>query len=169
MLIGNIFFFQYHTKAAEIYKEKLTAECEGRPYDAPPPSPALAQPNYGGNATAMTAKSVAGVTAGAALGAAAVAPALTDKERNESFFAGKGAENSSRPADLPPSQGGRFQGFGSSCKSELVSVYMRMILNDNAGLIPIPIDEPPETSQGASGDFIGSAFSSLQKGFNIFS
>jgi len=36
------------------------------------------------------------------------------KVRNESYFAGLGHANASRPEDLPPSQGGRYQGFGST-------------------------------------------------------
>lgn len=36
------------------------------------------------------------------------------KARNESYFAGLGQMNASRPEDLPPSQGGRYQGFGST-------------------------------------------------------
>ena len=36
------------------------------------------------------------------------------KAANESFFASLGQSNASRPADLPPSQGGRYQGFGNT-------------------------------------------------------
>lgn len=36
------------------------------------------------------------------------------KSANESYFARLGASNADRPADLPPSQGGRYQGFGST-------------------------------------------------------
>jgi ADP-ribosylation factor GTPase-activating protein 1 len=36
------------------------------------------------------------------------------KEKNEAYFARMGAENASRPDDLPPNQGGKFGGFGSS-------------------------------------------------------
>lgn len=36
------------------------------------------------------------------------------KARNESYFAGLGQANATRPEDLPPSQGGRYQGFGST-------------------------------------------------------
>ncbi|KAL8935391.1 MAG: hypothetical protein Q9216_005452 [Gyalolechia sp. 2 TL-2023] len=35
------------------------------------------------------------------------------KEANEDFFARKGDENERRRADLPPSQGGKYAGFGS--------------------------------------------------------
>jgi len=42
-------------------------------------------------------------------------PAPTDsKSANEAFFATLGAANADRPEDLPPSQGGRYQGFGSA-------------------------------------------------------
>jgi len=35
------------------------------------------------------------------------------KVQNETYFAKLGGENASRPADLPPSQGGKYAGFGS--------------------------------------------------------
>jgi len=35
------------------------------------------------------------------------------KSQNEAYFATLGRANESRPADLPPSQGGRYTGFGS--------------------------------------------------------
>lgn len=36
------------------------------------------------------------------------------KTANEQYFAGLGQANALRPDDLPPSQGGRYQGFGST-------------------------------------------------------
>lgn len=41
-------------------------------------------------------------------------PSLDQKTLNESYFANLGRANESRPADLPPSQGGKYQGFGST-------------------------------------------------------
>lgn len=41
-------------------------------------------------------------------------PAADQKTANEAYFASMGQQNASRPIDLPPSQGGRYQGFGSS-------------------------------------------------------
>jgi ADP-ribosylation factor GTPase-activating protein 1 len=35
------------------------------------------------------------------------------KAQNEAYFARMGAENATRPDDLPPNQGGKFTGFGS--------------------------------------------------------
>ena len=39
------------------------------------------------------------------------------KAAKEDFFDRKQAENSMRRDDLPPSQGGKYAGFGSSCNS----------------------------------------------------
>ncbi|KAL6588473.1 ArfGap-domain-containing protein [Neocallimastix sp. 'constans'] len=39
---------------------------------------------------------------------------VPDKARNEEFFARKGRENESRRDDIPPSQGGKYTGFGST-------------------------------------------------------
>lgn len=39
---------------------------------------------------------------------------LDQKTANEQYFAGLGQANTLRPDDLPPSQGGRYQGFGST-------------------------------------------------------
>lgn len=40
--------------------------------------------------------------------------ATDQKAANEGYFAALGSLNSSRPDDLPPSQGGRYQGFGNT-------------------------------------------------------
>ena len=47
-------------------------------------------------------------------GSGAIGGSYDQKAANESYFASLGATNASRPADLPPSQGGRYQGFGST-------------------------------------------------------
>jgi ADP-ribosylation factor GTPase-activating protein 1 len=39
---------------------------------------------------------------------------LDQKAANEQYFTGLGQANALRPDDLPPSQGGRYQGFGST-------------------------------------------------------
>ena len=41
----------------------------------------------------------------------------SQKSRNEAYFAAKGSENANRPDNLPPSQGGKYGGFGSSMPS----------------------------------------------------
>ena len=44
-------------------------------------------------------------------------PSFSQKTQNESYFATKGQENASRSSKLTPSQGGRYQGFGSTSTS----------------------------------------------------
>lgn len=52
-------------------------------------------------------------TSGASAGSSS--PLVDDqKARNESYFASLGAANAVRPAELPPSQGGRYTGFGNT-------------------------------------------------------
>ena len=41
-------------------------------------------------------------------------PAVDQKAANETYFANLGRLNESRPADLPPSQGGKYTGFGNT-------------------------------------------------------
>lgn len=41
-------------------------------------------------------------------------PDLDQKTANESYFASLGKANENRPLDLPPSQGGRYTGFGNT-------------------------------------------------------
>jgi ADP-ribosylation factor GTPase-activating protein 1 len=39
---------------------------------------------------------------------------MPSKEDNEKYFAGRADANSQRPENIPPSQGGKYTGFGSS-------------------------------------------------------
>lgn len=41
-------------------------------------------------------------------------PHVSRKSANEAYFVSLGQANAARPADLPPSQGGRYQGFGNT-------------------------------------------------------
>ena len=47
-------------------------------------------------------------------GASTPGASYDQKAQNEAFFASLGQANATRPADLPPSQGGRYQGFGNT-------------------------------------------------------
>lgn len=83
----------YGSERGEEYRERLSCEVEGREFTGVP----------------KTEKR--GVVHGE------VRPAeeggRTQKERNEDFFARKGDENAGRRDDVPPSQGGKYAGFGS--------------------------------------------------------
>ncbi|KAJ1568012.1 ADP-ribosylation factor GTPase-activating protein 1 [Cladochytrium tenue] len=92
---GMSIYDKYNSEFARWYKDKLTADCEGREWVRPEPGtsaePAPNRPR------------------------ASLPPIMPpSKADKEDYFRRKGAENDSRPADLPPSQGGKYAGFGSS-------------------------------------------------------
>ena len=97
---------KYSGDPGEEWKERLGAKVEGREFTGMPEkkkaeSRTTAASGFGSDSPART------VSPAASLGG------RSRKEANESFFAKKGSENASRPADLPPSQGGKYAGFGS--------------------------------------------------------
>ena len=102
---------RYEGEVGEEWKERLSAKVEGREYvpgQKPPPQPKK-QP------TVELASSRSSTPLGRA------SPASHDgfggmdggrKERNEAYFAKMGLENATRSDSVPPSQGGKFTGFG---------------------------------------------------------
>ncbi|KAG2013334.1 ARF GTPase activator [Coprinopsis cinerea AmutBmut pab1-1] len=121
---------KYHSWAASQYKEKLDAALAGRDW-----SPSPAPPGFGANSrSASPAPSAAGLrksraSARSGLGAtrsSSQTPSIggsgsstpnlpaDQKAQNESYFASLGKANESRPEHLPPSQGGKYTGFGST-------------------------------------------------------
>jgi ADP-ribosylation factor GTPase-activating protein 1 len=114
---------RYGGEAGEEWKERLSAKVEGREYVpgeksvasvSQSASPAL---SGGGPSTAPT-------RSGPLSGSAAAAGGRTDSpgpggkiKVDVDYFAKLGERNASRPADLPPSQGGKYAGFGSSAPS----------------------------------------------------
>lgn len=123
---------KYNSKAAEFYREKLRADVDGRSYTPPPPSEvpsAIPRPrSYAGNRTSnkdwddwgsdgpkppVHAASSAGLM-NARSNEYSMAQLQASAASKEDFFARKMAENSSRPEGLPPSQGGKYVGFGST-------------------------------------------------------
>ncbi|KAI4246833.1 MAG: hypothetical protein L6R42_009805 [Xanthoria sp. 1 TBL-2021] len=83
---------RYAGMVGEEWKERLSCEVEGREFVGVPE---------------RVVRGVKGVDGGMGMGS------KTQKEMNEDFFARKGNENGNRRADLPPSQGGKYAGFGS--------------------------------------------------------
>ncbi|KAH6631995.1 hypothetical protein F5144DRAFT_572767 [Chaetomium tenue] len=116
---------RYGGEAGEEWKERLSAKVEGREYvpgEKAASASASPAPGAGGPSTAPTRS---GPRTGTPLsGSAASAP--TGGSRSESpapggkikvdvdYFAKLGERNAQRSADLPPSQGGKYAGFGSS-------------------------------------------------------
>ncbi|KAJ1818187.1 Zn finger-containing GTPase- Activating Protein for ARF, partial [Coemansia sp. RSA 2598] len=127
---------KYNSRFAELWRQKLTAECEGRTWTAPPAGSTISPPARSntsspallGNSSAQRkAFGSSALSSSPAFGnsrsqtpdptrsasSASLTGAATQKQRNEEYFARLGGENSSRREDLPPSQGGKYAGFGS--------------------------------------------------------
>ncbi|CAE6420589.1 unnamed protein product [Rhizoctonia solani] len=110
---------KYHCWATTQYREMLSAKLAGQPWAPSLPSESTSTMSSSGTLR----KSRAG-TRGLSVGtsrdasaspAASGAPTPVDrKTANEAYFASLGESNASRPDDLPPSQGGRYVGFGST-------------------------------------------------------
>lgn len=130
---------RYSGEVGEEYKERLSAKVEKREYIP------------GSTAAASTKSSAPYVPT-----TSSPQPSRTDSPSNASgkakvddkYFAGLGAANASRPADLPPSQGGKYAGFGSGG----------------------PIAEKKEESVGMPGvdEFQKDPVAALTKGFGWF-
>lgn len=116
---------KYNSKAAALYRDKISAEAEGKPWSIETSSAR----NY------VPFKATAGLKTSSSFskksdssnnlttysdndfdsyqdGTAFQSPEF--KKQKEDFFAKMQAENASRPDHLPPSQGGKYVGFGSS-------------------------------------------------------
>jgi ADP-ribosylation factor GTPase-activating protein 1 len=132
---------KYNSKAAEFYREKLRAEVDGHSYTPPPPSDVVQlsamsrSKSYGGGI--KSSKSAwdewDSPNSGSAFGnqeqlrenksngngySQQSGPSLqalhASAAKKEDFFSRKVAENAAKPEGLPPSQGGKYVGFGST-------------------------------------------------------
>lgn len=122
---------QYNTHIATMYREKLICDAEGRPWEPSSPDPnsttssnnnsttGLGQSNTGSlrrprtSNLASSASSVSSSGPNSRTGSPATTSGIPSKAQNEDYFARMGAANDSRPDHLPPSQGGKYGGFGS--------------------------------------------------------
>lgn len=131
---------RYEGEVGEEWKERLAAKAEGRefvPASAEEKEKRRAEverrkKQFGGVQTGNGSRSASPApsnplsrtqsnlsnkptsrSASPALGTSSLGGSASRKQQNETFFARMGAENASRSDDLPPSQGGKFSGFGS--------------------------------------------------------
>lgn len=107
---------RYGGEAGEEWKERLAARVEGREYvkgEKAASSPALGGGSVGGARGAAALSGSAGPTEGSRT--ASPAPGAGGKIKVDvDYFAKLGERNAQRSATLPPSQGGKYSGFGSS-------------------------------------------------------
>ncbi|KAF4513056.1 hypothetical protein G6O67_000378 [Ophiocordyceps sinensis] len=107
---------RYSGEVGEEWKERLSCQVEGREYvpgakkpaSSPPPS-SSATPAPGQRATSRT-----GTPLGSTTGQAQSPPEAGKVKVDDKYFARLGADNSSRPDHLLPSQGGKYAGFGNT-------------------------------------------------------
>lgn len=109
---------KYDNPIAESYKEKLRFLCEDREWVEPD--------HFDFDPSSLNAGLESNVT-GACFNVASSATQKTEsknltipqcsddqKQRNEVYFAELGKKNQERPQNLPPSQGGKYAGFGNT-------------------------------------------------------
>lgn len=122
---------RYSGEVGEEWKERLSCKVEGREYvpgekrrpststPGPPSKTASPAPGAGG-----IGKAAGGQRGGARTGtplnntnSRSQSPGRTSGGKvkvDDAYFSKLGAENASRPDDVPPSQGGKYAGFGST-------------------------------------------------------
>lgn len=111
---------RYEGDAGEEWKERLSCKVEGREYVQ-----GQEKKNTTSASRSSTPMSLSGGGAAAGAGVRTGSPAASSirsqdsqrgpaskKEQNEAYFAKLGTENATRSDALPPSQGGKFTGFG---------------------------------------------------------
>lgn len=113
---------RYEGDAGEEWKERLSCKVEGREYVPGQEKKNNAPVSRSSTPMSLSGGAGAGVTGGARTGSPAALSirsndsqrggAPTKKEQNEAYFAKLGNENATRSDALPPSQGGKFTGFG---------------------------------------------------------
>ncbi|KAJ2729150.1 Zn finger-containing GTPase- Activating Protein for ARF [Coemansia sp. D1744] len=162
---------KYSSKFAEHWRQKLTAQCEGRVWTAPPatgiaspavrsatssPAPFGSTPQMKGlggsfsNSPNMSRSQTPDMRSNSspAIGSA-------QKQRNEEYFSKLGAQNSQRRADLPPNQGGQYSGFGSDAYH-----------GNNGGMGSVP---RASTASFSPQDIANDPVAALSKGWSFLS
>ncbi|KAJ7087412.1 ArfGap-domain-containing protein [Mycena crocata] len=181
---GNSPYEIYHCWAATQYREKANqlclaypTTCLPHPHSWTPPSPAKTAPpppslsstpdsaglrKSRASARSNTGSSLRGDSASPASfgnssprGTPDLGAGTDQKAQNESFFASLGQANASRSAELPPSQGGRYTGFGSTPAPASPSTHPSYGLSSAAAPSLADIQENPVAA--------------LSKGWSLFS
>ncbi|KAK0636899.1 zinc finger protein gcs1 [Bombardia bombarda] len=113
---------RYSGEVGEEWKERLSAKVEGRQYVKGEKRAAAAAPVYSAPAVAATRSGPRGAgalgggsrTSSPGIGAGVGGGGSGKVKVDDQYFAKLGAENANRSADLPPSQGGKYGGFGNT-------------------------------------------------------
>ncbi|XP_018580284.1 ADP-ribosylation factor GTPase-activating protein 1 isoform X1 [Anoplophora glabripennis] len=111
---------KYNTKAAALYRDRISALAQGKPWDEKKSaqnfkSSLISQPSQSSNTysnSSTTSYQSSYNNAESYQGSYQNYNSPEFKDQKEAFFAKKQFENAGRRDDLPPSQGGRYSGFG---------------------------------------------------------
>jgi len=107
---------KYHCWAAQQYREKLSAELEGKPWAPSLPPAKAAGPESAQGLRKTRGRSGTPLQDSTPSEEARGNPSapVDEKAAKEAYFESLGTTNAARSADLPPSQGGRYTGFGNT-------------------------------------------------------
>ncbi|KAG9244534.1 putative ADP-ribosylation factor GTPase-activating protein GCS1 [Calycina marina] len=137
---------RYSGDVGEEYKDRLAAKVECREY-VPGEKKEKTANNFSG-ASLSSAGSRSGTPVSGRLDSPSRVPGVKSKV-DDRYFAGLGAANASRSAALPPSQGGKYSGFGSSPS-------------------PSPMEPPRSATLPGLDDLQKDPLQALSKGFGWF-
>ncbi|KAI7850610.1 hypothetical protein BDC45DRAFT_518048 [Circinella umbellata] len=118
---------KYNSQCAALYRDKLSAEAEGRSWTpSPHATSSIKRPTTSGSSQSLNtslgnSRPNGGLSTGGGRGSGSPSSfnsnnsnnMSSDKAKNEAYFASLGNANETRPDHLPPSQGGKFTGFGN--------------------------------------------------------
>ncbi|CAN8102390.1 unnamed protein product [Discula destructiva] len=102
---------RYSGEAGEEWKERLSAKVEGREYvPGERKSSVVAAKSSAAAGASRSSTPLSGAVGSESLAGGAAGKVKVD----DKYFESLGAANASRPEDLPPNQGGKYAGFGST-------------------------------------------------------
>jgi len=143
---------KYNSKAAALYRDKITTEAKGQTWSEEESSARNYKSSYigsssgGGNTSSYSSNGVkssqsyagglSSHSGGGGGGYQSGPPDITSNEfkaQKEDFFGRKQAENAMRREDLPPSQGGKYAGFGNSVSNTPSRSFSTQDFGSNLG------------------------------------
>jgi len=107
---------KYNSRAAALYRDKISTEAAGNPWSEATSSAANYKAPSSSSYSSMSNKTSGSMSSGYQDEPSSYQSSNKDqlKSQTNDFFARKQNENMSRPDNLPPSQGGRYSGFGNT-------------------------------------------------------
>jgi len=144
---GGSLASNYNSAAAALYRDKITTEAKGQTWSEETSAAKNYKSSYIGSSTeggstsyssngVRTSKSYAGGMSDHTGGYQSGPPNIASAEfkaQKEDFFGRKQAENAMRREDLPPSQGGKYAGFGNAVSNTPSRSFSTQDFGSNLG------------------------------------